>query len=465
VLRAAALVAAESLVVVIGWAIWTTAVRPYFGEGEAIFEASRIRSGMNLYIDGVVGTHDYGEPPTHYFVLYTPLWPALLSLLPAAKALALGRAIATALWLGILGLFVAMAPGGERRAPALAAVYFAGTYNLAIFATSARHDMLAVTLAGLALAQAMHRERVDVLSGALFALAAWVKPNVLGLAVGAFLVQPLVAPGAMVGALSGAAVVSGICAAALHYVSHGTWFDHLVSSTAQPLTLGNWLASVQKDLLWFGMPVAVAAGAGLATRRPAARIALAALVTSTAWAIFLGAKTGRGSNYWLEPSVAAVAVLAAAPWPRERRWALALAAAVALFQALWVGIASNRSVQDALERAEAHNLMVVAARTGCLARGGLVLSNDTGDELDLDGRILTPSYQFSHLVLAGKAPASLLVEELEHPRARCYLEHSASEVRTVPEAAAALERDYELQAEASEWRLLVRRPPPAPKRR
>ncbi len=461
-LRAATLVAGESLVVVVAWAVATIASRPYFGEGEALFEASRIRAGLPLYFDAVAGAFDYGSLPSHYYVLYTPLWPALLSPLPAGYALTIARAVTTAAWLGTLGLFVAMAPRGERRPAALLAAYFAGTYNLAIFATSARHDMLGVALAGLGLARSMRRGRVDALAGALFALGAWVKPSVLGMAAGALLAQLVMSPQALAAGLSGALAVSGACALALTRASHGTWFDHLVRSTAQPLTLGNWLAAIQKDLVWFGLPVALAAGVGLRTRRSDARLALGALCVSTAWALFLAAKTGRGTNYWLEPCVAAVATLAAASWPAPTSALWPVAAGVALFQSVWVGVASNRSVFDALDRSRAHRRIMDTARAVCLPRGGLVLSNDTGDELDLDGRILTPAYQFSHLVRAGKVPVDVLLTEVEHPDARCYLEHSWTELRAIPAVAAALERDYELRETQSEWNLFVRRSAPPP---
>jgi hypothetical protein len=456
-----ALVACESFVLVIAWAIATTASRESFGEGEALFEAARIRAGLPIYFDGIAGVLDYGPPPTHYYVLYTPLWPGLLSLLPAAHALAIARASATAAWLGVLALFVAMAPRGERRPAALLAVYFAGTYNLVIFATTARHDMLAVALAAIALARAMRRERVDGTAGALFALAAWVKPNVLGLASGALAAQALLAPRALVAAGAGATAVSAVCAIVLDRASQGTWFDHLVRSTAQPFTLANWLSSMQGDLVWFGAPVAFAALGGLATRRPAARLALGSLCTSTAWAILLGAKTGAGTNYWLEPAIAAVATLAAsAPWPRPvpRLWPVA--AAIALFQSIWVGVASNRSVFDATARSRAHRRLLDEARAECLAGGGLVLSNTTGDELDLDGRIVMPSYQFSHLVLAGRAPVDVLLGVIQDPHARCYLEHLTTDLRSVPASAAVLEHEYELRDKESEWKLWVRRSGP-----
>jgi ABC-type transport system substrate-binding protein len=62
-------------------AIITSQSRPAVGiEGEILKPLVSVKAG--LYIDPIAGTHEYGEPPTRYYVLYPPLWSWLVSLLP-----------------------------------------------------------------------------------------------------------------------------------------------------------------------------------------------------------------------------------------------------------------------------------------------------------------------------------------------------------------------------------------------
>jgi len=455
---AAATFVAAALVVVIVWAIATLGSRPLFGEGEALFEASRIRAGLPLYTDPVRGAADYGSVPSHYYVLYTPLWPALLALVPSPHVAAMARAFDTAAWLGILALFAGMARRRQWHPAVLLAGYFAGNYHLVIFAASARHDMLAVAFAGLGLARSLRARRVDALAGALFAIGAWVKPNVIGLAAGAFVAQAMSAPGALLPGVAGAVVAAGGCAAGVQRASNGEWLVHLFRSTAQPLTLAEWLDCTPGNLAWFGAPVAWALAVGSRDRHPASRIAFGALAASTAWALFLGAKTGSASNYWLEPCVAAVAMGAVAPWPQTGGTASLVVAVMAVIQSSYVGAASIRSVLDSVSRDRIQRELTEDARAVCRTTGGVVLSDDTGVQLDLDGRIVLEAYQFAHLVRAGRLPKELILSVVEHPDVTCYLEHSGI-LRAVPAVDAAIDRNFVLRTEAGEWRFFMRRLP------
>src|SRR5271165_5666254 len=73
------------------WGIAQAFVRPPdYAEGCVLFNAARIRSGLPLYVNPVVGAHEYGEPPARYFVAYTPLAAMWLSALPSEWALGIG---------------------------------------------------------------------------------------------------------------------------------------------------------------------------------------------------------------------------------------------------------------------------------------------------------------------------------------------------------------------------------------
>src|SRR5579884_3638140 len=84
---AAAVVLGASVLSVLLWAVLTLSVRLTIpGETEVLFEASRIRAGLPLYVDPVVGAFDYGAVPARYFVVYPPLWSWGVSHVPAGRA-------------------------------------------------------------------------------------------------------------------------------------------------------------------------------------------------------------------------------------------------------------------------------------------------------------------------------------------------------------------------------------------
>src|SRR4051794_3355134 len=122
----AAATLAASLLAVLAFVVATGGKRvPYWGEAEVLFEASRIRSGLPLFVDPLIGAADRGLPPSRWYVPYPPILSAAMSLVPGRAAMTVGRVIAAAAWFGLLGGIAATAPR-ERRLDAAAAAAFVG---------------------------------------------------------------------------------------------------------------------------------------------------------------------------------------------------------------------------------------------------------------------------------------------------------------------------------------------------
>jgi hypothetical protein len=439
---------------VLYWAAATLAVRPTLpGETEVLFEASRLRAGLPLYVDPAAGAQDYGVLPARYLVTYPPLWSWVLSHLPAgAPALVFARVASAAAWLGALAWLASRARPGCRAQALAAAAFYAGTFNLALFAMSGRPDSIAVLLAAVALARAVRAERVDALSGALFALAAWTKPTVIGLAAGA-LVADLLSRRRSGAGFAGAAVVSALAVMALEAASGQAWLSHLVRSNLQPISVAVWVDAMRHDAFFFVAPAAYALLTGWQRRRrPDVVIALAALAVSFGWALFSRAKIGSSTNYWMESSVGVLAVCASAPAPTAAsRPALV---ALALVQALWVGIASVRS---AIYRVEADTRIAELldhARASCGAcPADFVMSDDPAAELITDGRIYTTGYQMTFLALARDYPLAPWLADIERPEVACFVEHTGI-MRIVPELAQALDAKFTPVASTDDWTVL-----------
>jgi hypothetical protein len=234
----AAVVTATALVVTVWGALQNLSLRPLDGvEGDLLFEAGRIRAGLPLYTDPLRGAADYGAIPARYYVLYPPLWAGFLSIWPSAWAASVGRETAGIAWWGVLAWLALSAPVPRRIPAALAAAFVGGVYSLAELGGAARPDAVALALAAVSLARTVRRGELDAVAGALFALAAWTKPNVIGMGAGAFAVSAFVAPRSCVRATAGAGAVSLLVVAFLEVVSSGTWVTHLLAGAAQPIHL------------------------------------------------------------------------------------------------------------------------------------------------------------------------------------------------------------------------------------
>jgi hypothetical protein len=474
-LKLAIAMALASLAATVAYALASIAGRPWDTvEGEVLFEADRIRSGLLLYVDPTRGALDYGPVPARFYVLYPPVWSWLLSHVPARAASGFARGFEVLAWFGLLAWIAGRADPACRRAAAVAAVFAGSVFTLTLFAVTGRPDGLAILLAGLALERSARRGRIDVPAAALFALAPWVKPNVIGLAAGAFLVDlaarqsPTTDPKLGRSSWSSLATALGVTGAAfvvVHLASGGAWLEHLLRSTGQPLSLSLWAGQVTSRLTFFGVPFGFAAWCGWRSRSsPGVRLALGALAASGAWAVFSFAKIGSATNYCLEPAIASVILLCRAPVPNAARGRLWLAS-LALLQAIWCGVASLRSsYEEIFLRFPAEHRALDRAREVCGAQpDDLVLGDETGIELALDNRIVATPFQMTHLARRGLYPlepwiadvrrrevVGIVMEDdlLERPLSQVSVEHD----RFGPELRAALGERFALAEQNGEWR-------------
>lgn len=436
--RALWLLAFASVAVALGATLWfvqgTIGVRiPYWGEAEVIYEAARLRAHQPLFVDPIAGTADV--PPSRYFVTYPPLLAWVLSLVPASSALVTARALSSLAWFGTLG---GIAWRSRRRDVALGAAFVGGIWVLANFAMLGRPDSIAGAVGALALWRATDgRARLDPLTIALFVLVPWIKPTMIGLPIGALLASR---DRRAWGIAAGFAVVSALLAGKVLFV-------HVVQSNAQPVALAPWLEQVPARLPFFALLFSVAAWRGRHER-----IAFGAFVGAFAWTMIALAKTGSSSNYWMEPCIAALVLLARAPRADHADPRLAAAAAVT---ALYVDVASVRASIEhrAMFRRDAET--VASFRAPCLrAPGDVVAADEAGIELVLDGRILMPAYQMTHLAKKGAIPESLFTEELR--ASRCYVEHTG-QLELLPSVASELPRLFDGPIEQNGFRLWTKR--------
>jgi hypothetical protein len=469
-------VVAAACAATVAFALSTLPSRPLDGtEGSLLFDAARIRDRLPLYVDPLHGAWSYGPVPSRYYVLHTPLWAALLSLLPAGDAAPLARALAIGAWLGLLAGTALGARPGNGGAAWTGALFLAGAYPLTLFAAAGRHDAPALLLAGIALLRSMRRGRAGGLEGALFALAAFVKPNVVGAAAGVVACTLWHDGRRSAPMLAGLASVTAACVLGLHVASDGAWLEHLVASTQTASSPGLWLDQMASRLPFFGLPLAAAlAVARRARDTSAGRIGLWALAASTTWTCVSLAKVGSASNYWMEPCVVALSIVALAPLPALRGvpvvWSV-VASVAALAQALWVGVAAVRSSLDGLAAAPRRAAVLAGARQACGAGPrDVVLADEPGLEMTLDGRVVQMPFVMTHLVRAGRYPLALWQADVQRHEVRCLvlqtdlLERPPDQVDPVadlfdPAMRATLRERFSL-AKASDglWIYEVRRP-------
>jgi hypothetical protein len=458
--RAIAFIATASSVLATGaFAVGLLAVRPWiYGEAEVLFEASRLRDGLPLYVDPLVGALDYGPVPTRCYVVYPPLWSWALSHVPAGYAPLVARGICTLAWFGALAWMAARARERCRRAAWLTAGGVAGIFVLALFATTGRPDALATALASIALMRAARRGTVGMAEGALLALAGWTKPNVIGIAAGLG-VFALGRGRRTAGAFAaGAVAVSLPIAGVLQWISGGTWWRHLVSSLAQPLTFAVWSSNVGARAMFVAPAVLTTwLGARECSRDAGVRAAFFAWLASLGWALISLAKAGSASNYWMEPAVAAVAVVANAAPPAMEARRLAWFWVGAAGACAWLAIASIGGVLEAFEREPPRAALLARARADCHARDGeVVVTDNPGSELALDGRVLAPAFQMIFLVRSGRLPLATWIDDLRRPEVACALEQTGG-LHALPEIGRAIDERMVEVERVEEWRLYARR--------
>jgi hypothetical protein len=389
--------------------------RPTDGvEAEVLFEAQRIRAGLPLYVDPLVGALEYGEPPSRYYVLYPPVWPATVALFPSA---AVARLVSLAAWWGVLAWAAARAPR-EQRLPAFTVAAFVASFQTLVqFGATARPDSVAVALAGVALARALELDRLDALAATLFAMAFWTKPNVVGLGAGVLFASLLREPRATARALLAPIALSAGIATALQVVSNGAWIEHLRRATLQAWSLHQWLAFFPSRLPFLGS-LLVAAGILAWARRdlPAARLAGAAMLASCAWMALCMGKAGSQNNYWLEPTMGAAIVAARIPFPRWSARATAVVACLACAQAFYSDVGSVCASLEETAQARAWEAAMGGVRALVGARPDEIIVGSPGVELDLDGRVVQTPFQMTNLVERGLFPVEPWIAQLTHPR-------------------------------------------------
>jgi hypothetical protein len=459
--------AAAATVTLVG-AILNLRLRPLDGvEGSLLFEASRIRAGLPLYTNPVVGAADYGVVPARYYVLYPPLWAAVLAFWPSTWAGFAGRVISAFAWWGSLGWLAASAKGPCRAPAWLAALFVGGVYAVAEFGGSARPDAVAVALACLALDRSVRRGEVDGLAGALFALAAWTKPNVIGMAAGAVVSCLWIAPRASFRALAGASVVSLLVGVPLHRISAGTWLEHLVAATGQPLHFRLFVHHIGARAQFFFGLLGLAALFALrgSRQQPGHRgaVACGALLGSMAWSFVTFAKIGSAANYWMEPCAAAVIVFARVPRPPLSRLSVSLLVVVVPFQAIWMAVGSGRATIESIERNREHARLLERARALCGASPEiLVVADEPGIEMSLDGRLVADAFPLTHQALLGRFPLEVWIADLARPEVGCVvtahdrIERSPSEIDVdydyfAPAVRGALSARFARVAESAGW--------------
>jgi hypothetical protein len=340
----------------------------------------------------------------------------------------------------------------ENRVNAIVcAAFVAGTWIILNFAMTARPDSIACAMAGYALVRATQKKKIDLVSGALFVLVPWVKPTLLGLPLGAFVGDAISRRAKIpIPAAIAATIVLSIAA---NVLSGGVLFVHVSSSNAQPVALSAWLEHVPGRLPFFLPLFALAAWNGWRDRKNSAT-GLGALIASVVWVLASLAKTGSASNYWMEPCVAAIVLVAhAAPGPFRFAVSGPVHAGIALATALYADIAAVRgSIEHAKEYRD-DAAFAAHAKERC---GGVAMADEAGVELALDGRILSPTYQMVYLVRAGKYPIDPWLHDIASPAVACVVEHSG-QLRLSPELSRAIDERFEPAEQSGAWRILLPR--------
>jgi hypothetical protein len=454
---AAALLGAGALAT-LAYALGLLAVRPLiYGEAEVLFEASRMRDHLPLFVDPALGELDYGPVPTRCMVVYPPLWSWLLSHLPGTHAAEVARALGTVAWFGGLAAVAWLARPERRRAAWIAATAAAGVYVTALFATTGRPDAAAVALAGIALALAAREGDVGFATGALLALAAWVKPNVLGIAAGTFLFASLRRPRDVARAALGGLAVSLPVAAVLQIASHGAVWQHVTRSLGQPLALDVWWGHVWTRAMFLA-PAAFTTWIGWHARKdPGGRLALFAWLGSLAWTLVSLGKIGSASNYWMEPAIAAVVVVGNAATPRLAGAHATMLGVAAVAASAWIATATAGSVAEAFEREPRRAALLARARADCGARPGeVVVADNPGGEMALDGRVIAPGLETLFLVREGHLPMSTWITDLSRPEVTCVLEEDGL-FHAVPELRQLIASRFVEVKSVEDWRLYALR--------
>lgn len=414
-------------------------------EVEQFWEASRLRRGLPLYVDPLVGAFEDGLPPTRKLVLYTPVWPAFLALLPEAAAILVMRLVVGFGWLFGLPLLAHRALRKEGEAPplrlslpVLVAISFASFCLLSRSAWCAAADAPAALIVGYALVRTIEKNRIDPLSAALFAAAPFLKPNVCMISISCFAVEFLRYRHRAMRTLWAAALAGGCMLLFCQLESHGAWLTHLRMSTVQPFLWVKWHEWLHDYFLFLGLPhlVVFATAAFLAVRARSSKdvYALAAAGATWLWSAWLMGKAGAGTHYYLEPTVAMV-VLLARVYDGAREGAVGLVPRVLTFVFATVSLVIGVPLfREWARETQAFEETVRGARQACaLGEHETSISSNVRMEWALVHRVVIPEYQTSYLTRAGRFPLDLWKGTLLAPEVRCFvLEGDLPEVAPTP---------------------------------
>jgi len=418
-------------------------------EAELLFEAQRVALGRPLYVDPSLGAWEDGGPPSRFYVLYTPLWPWLVGHLAGPSITSLrhvGRGIATLAWLVVFVAPVIGAAQKQRAATAVTALLGMGVYFLARNAPAATPDTLAVAVSCVGLVRIARRGKVDTLSLALVAMAPLVKPSCLGVLAGVAVAHIAGRERDRYRVLLGAAALVSLVGLSFTAISSGGWLTHIVRSTGQPLTWTRFVQELGSRALVLGLPHVVVAV--IAVRRRAPLLVTAPLLASIAWASFAMAKHGSGTQYWIEPTMAATVAIAFMPSIVGARWRVG-----ALLVGLLVGITSVPAYANEIAAWRTHGEELASIDRHCgrdPGRGEVVVSSDVTLELALDGRILVPDWQSAFLARRGTFPVDAWRSDLGDPRARWLV------LPFDPASPASVEDTNDTRMEVSAFRDLLR---------
>ncbi len=318
-------------------------------ESELFYEASRVRRGLELFVDPVAGALDDGPFPVRIFQMYTPLWPTMVSVLPARHAVPIAHVAGWCAWfvgVPLLGVLVGRRNGMHALTVACSVT---GCLPLAGWAFKGSPDPIAAFVAGAGLAIALLAGRLTAPAAVLLVTACALKPNVAGIALGVFALTAveIVRGRAGRGALRAtvAAALAGVAYLGwFMHTSRGAWLGHILHTTANGISLVQWGRYAADRLIILGAPHLALGVLAWRTAEPedrSARLAAAALVSSTACAMFMMGKEGAAQNYWLEPTFALVLCLGLrGPGLFERaRGKLRSALSVAGHVAPWIFVA------------------------------------------------------------------------------------------------------------------------------
>lgn len=399
----------------------------------------------------------WAEPP-YRIHLYGPVFyevaGRILRGLGSPASLAPGRLLSLAGLALALGGGFALArrmtgPGGGASAVGvLAPLSF---LPVLIFTPQNRVDTLAAGLSICGLALAARGGRVaPAWAALLFVLALFTKPTALAAPVALFVAYLWQRRRRDAGQLAAAAVVLGLAGLAVLQLATGGGFVTAVFgfNGANPFSLGGLFKAIQVAL---GQPLLpVAAGlalAGLALGEAEERLASIYFLLALGLALATVGKVGANVNYFVEPALAAVPVLALG-WKRTSTSLYGLGLTLA-FVAASLAVAAPRvalEIRGRAERARAESTLrpILAGRsvltmeiTSALRAGALPYLND-------------PSI-FACLTAAGRFDERRLLADLERGEVAVVLaDADLSEVDPVysnwsPRVRAAVAQHYELR--------------------